>query len=168
MTAIPEFRLAGGCQCGAVRYALHAVPSDPHICHCRMCQKAFGSFFAPLTGVPREKFELTRGALAIFRSSDLVERGFCRDCGTPLTFSYDASPRIAVSIGSLDEPAKVVPHIQYGIEGRLPYFAGLAELPGEVTEDDSQPERWEKIRATNHQHPDHDTAVWPPGEGRAS
>ena len=47
-----EVRITGGCQCGAVRYALHAVPTNPHICHCRMCQKAFGSFFAPLARVP--------------------------------------------------------------------------------------------------------------------
>ena len=58
-----EFRLTGGCQCGAVRYALHEPPTGPHICHCRMCQKAFGSFFAPLTGVPLQAFELTRGKL---------------------------------------------------------------------------------------------------------
>ena len=43
-----EFRLTGGCQCGAVRYALLEEPTGAHICHCRMCQKAFGSFFAPL------------------------------------------------------------------------------------------------------------------------
>ena len=29
--------LTGGCQCGAVRYALYAVPPEPSICHCRMC-----------------------------------------------------------------------------------------------------------------------------------
>ena len=52
-----NFRMTGGCQCGAVRYALLEQPDNPHICHCRMCQKAFGSFFAPLTGVPLDKFE---------------------------------------------------------------------------------------------------------------
>lgn len=31
---------SGGCQCGAVRYRLHEPLSNPHICHCRMCQKA--------------------------------------------------------------------------------------------------------------------------------
>ena len=40
---------SGGCQCGAVRYALYAEPYDTHICHCRMCQKAFGAYYAPLT-----------------------------------------------------------------------------------------------------------------------
>jgi hypothetical protein len=29
--------MTGGCQCGAVRYALYSVPSEPSICHCRMC-----------------------------------------------------------------------------------------------------------------------------------
>jgi hypothetical protein len=159
---VSDAPLTGGCQCGAVRYAVRGEPIDPHICHCRMCQKAFGSFFAPLFGARREDFELTRGVLAIFMSSDLVERGFCEKCGTPLTFASVGSPRIAVSIGSLDEPEKVVPHIQYGIEARVSYFDSLAALPGEITEDESQPERWAAIRATNHQHPDHDTETWPP------
>ena len=33
-------RLTGGCQAGAVRYVLNEQPPGPHICHCRMCQKA--------------------------------------------------------------------------------------------------------------------------------
>jgi hypothetical protein len=32
--------LTGGCQCGAVRYALYAEPSSADICHCRMCTTA--------------------------------------------------------------------------------------------------------------------------------
>ncbi len=155
-------RLTGGCQCGAVRYALHAEPGDPHICHCRMCQKAFGSFFAPLTGVPLDKFEITRGSVAIFMSSDQTERGFCRDCGTPLTFHYVDRTEIAVSIGSLDQPAKIRPGRQYGIESRMPWFATLASLPGQTCTEDDIPALADAIAASNHQHPDHDTEVWPP------
>jgi hypothetical protein len=157
-----EFRLTGGCQCGAVRYALLEQPSGPHICHCRMCQKAFGSFFAPLTGVSLEKFELTRGELAIFKSSDQVERGFCRNCGTPLTLHDVDSPRIAVSIGSLDEPEKVEPTKQYGIEARVSWFGKLPALPGDKTTEEDNPDLTRKIAASNHQHPDHDTKDWPP------
>jgi hypothetical protein len=156
-----EVRITGGCQCGAVRYALHEQPGVPHICHCRMCQKAFGSFFAPLTGVPMTAFELTRGGLAIFKSSDQTERGFCRNCGTPLTFHYVTSPRIAVSIGSLDEPEKVAPQSQCGLEGRLSWFSRLHLLPGDKTTEEDDPALAQKIAATNHQHPDHDTEVWP-------
>ena len=39
--------LTGGCQCGAVRYALYAMPERAGICHCRMCQKAVGGPFRP-------------------------------------------------------------------------------------------------------------------------
>jgi hypothetical protein len=159
-------RITGGCQCGAVRYALREQPSDPHICHCRMCQKAFGSFFAPLTGVPLTAFELTRGELSIFKSSDQAERGFCKNCGTPLTFHYVGRPRIAVSIGSLDEAESIKPGMQYGIEGRLSWFGELDHLPSETTEHDD-PELAKSIAAANHQHPDHDTERWPvEGSGR--
>lgn len=157
-----ETRITGGCQCGEVRYALHAAPTNPHICHCRMCQKAFGSYFAPLAGVPVEAFELTRGELAIFRSSDQTERGFCRDCGTPLTFHYVGSPRIAFSLGSLDAPESVRPEIQFGLESRLSWFAALPGLPGDKTTEEDEPALAAKIRASNHQHPDHDTEAWPP------
>ncbi len=52
---------SGGCQCGAVRYALTAEPYGTHICHCRMCQKAFGAFYAPLTLIRYKDFAWTRG-----------------------------------------------------------------------------------------------------------
>jgi hypothetical protein len=156
-----DFRITGGCQCGAVRYALLEQPDNPHICHCRMCQKAFGSFFAPLTGVPLDKFQITRGELSIFMSSGETERGFCKNCGTPLTIHDVDSARITVSIGSLDEPAKVEPRKQYGIEGKLPWFAKLASLPGDKTTEADNPEFAAKIAASNNQHPDHDTTEWP-------
>ncbi len=156
-------RITGGCQCGAVRYALHSEPKYPHICHCRMCQKAFGSYFAALAGgVLKEEFEVTRGTIAKFKSSDEAERGFCAQCGTPLTFAFFTSKWIAASMGSLDHPEAIKPSIQYGIESRMPWFHELAGLPGEATEDDqSVPGRVEHIRATNHQHPDYDTDHWP-------
>jgi hypothetical protein len=152
----------GGCQCGAVRYRFHEKPGGAHICHCRMCQKAFGSFYAPLVGGSRTIFEVTRGEIAIFKSSDIAERGFCRDCGTPLTFAYQRSRNISVSIGSLDHPEDFPPVNQHGTESRLPWANGLGHLPDVQTTEEEDPEGAAKIRASNHQHPDHDTADWPP------
>jgi hypothetical protein len=150
----PALFMTGGCQCGAVRYALYSEPTGPSICHCRMCQKAFGSYFAPLTGVPMKDLAWTRGRPGTFRSSEAVERGFCRDCGTPLFFRYVDRDRISVSIGSLDEPGRIRPEVQYGIESRLPAFATLAALPGETTEESTAPEMLAKM--ASRQHPDHD------------
>lgn len=83
-----------------------------------------------------------------------MARGFCRDCGTPLTFAYDHSERIAVSIGSLDHPEMVMPAVQFGIEGRLPAFSLLHSLPGTCTEDDIPAGMLEKLKS--RQHPDRD------------
>jgi hypothetical protein len=149
-----EAVMTGGCQCGAVRYALLSEPTHASICHCRMCQKAFGNYFAALTGVPRKDLVWTKGQPGIFRSSEAVERGFCRDCGTPLTFAYVERDRITVSIGSLDDPGRVTPEIQYGIESKIPVFEMLHTLPGERTEDGATPEELEKM--ASRQHPDHD------------
>lgn len=106
----------GGCQCGAVRSSITARFENPHICHCRMCHKAFGNYFAALAGTKRADLEWTKGAPSFFRSTAIVQRGFRRDCGTPLTFAYDTRDHIAVSIGSLDHPEAVTPLHQYGIE----------------------------------------------------
>jgi len=161
-----EMRITGGCQCGAVRYALHAALEDPHICHCRMCQKAFGSFFAPLGSVPLARFEVTRGTIATFLSSDPTERGFCRDCGTPLTFHHVGNAHISVALGSLDDPASARPGRQYGLEARMPWFAALPVLAGETTTEEEMGGFAARIASTSHQHPDHDTAWWPPEAGR--
>jgi hypothetical protein len=161
-------RVTGGCQCGAVRYALHAAMDRPSICFCRMCQKAFGSYFAPLGGVPVDAFEVTRGTISYFRSSDPVERGFCNQCGTPLTIRNIGGDGVDVSLGSLDRPAAVVPDHAVGIEGRMPWFDRLIALPGTVTEVDGPREFYDEIGATNHQHPDHDTVEWPLHRGGRS
>ena len=130
--------LTGGCQCGAVRYALYGEP-DADICHCRMCQKAVGNLFMAVAGVPLDDFAWTSGEPAVFRSSSAAERGFCRDCGTPLTFRYLARSRISVTLGSLDEPAKARPTIQHSIESRVPWWRELFDLPGMTTEQDPPP-----------------------------
>jgi hypothetical protein len=142
----------GGCQCGAVRYAISTPFENPHICHCRMCQKAFGNYFAALVGTSKSGLSWTRSKPAFFRSSEIVQRGFCPACGTPLSFDYDYSDRIAVSIGSLDHPERVMPAIQYGAESRLPAFAYLHTLPATRTEDDIPADMMEKLKS--RQHPD--------------
>ena len=130
--------LTGGCQCGAVRYALYDEP-DVDICHCRMCQKAVGNVFMAVAGVPLQRFAWTRGEPAVYRSSSAAERGFCRDCGTPLTFRYVGKDSINVTLGSLDEPANARPSKQHGIESRVPWWRELFDLPGTTTDDDPPP-----------------------------
>ena len=155
-------RLTGGCQCGAVRYALNAPPDKPCICYCRMCQKQVGNVFGAFAGINIKDFELTRGEISYFRSSDEADRGFCAKCGTPLAYRHIGRPRIAVTIGSLDDPAAVKPVFQYGGEGRVDWLAEVLARPATETGFNEMPEWSERIVRTSRQHPDHDTAAWPP------
>jgi len=150
-------RYSGGCQCGAVRFRVEGA-LESSICHCRMCQKAFGGYFGPLVSVRGADFAWTRGQPAHFASSNLVRRGFCAGCGTPLT--YEAPDGMAVAHGAFDDPAAIPPTRQYGLEARLPFLDGLFQLPGTRTEQDVAATPF-LAALVPHQHPDHDTVAWP-------
>ena len=153
----------GGCQCGAVRFHVEGALGDASVCHCRMCQKAGGNFYLPLVSVRGAKLAWTRGEPKRFRSSNHGYRGFCADCGTPLT--YEAPDGTALAIGAFDQPEEVTPTIQWGIEAKLPYVDAIHALPGEDTMADADSAAF-LADLVSYQHPDHDTEKWPPEEQR--
>ena len=144
----------GGCQCGAVRYAITAPVEEANVCHCRMCQKAGGGPFMVLARVPIEALRWTRGAPGTFRSSSFAERGFCARCGTPLTYRWTARA-LSVTVGSLDHPEDVRPVKAFGSEGRLSWLGTIEGLPARTTSDWMDPDH--RTRFQTFQHPDHDT-----------
>lgn len=151
--------LSGGCQCGRVRYRISGPLGAAGICHCRMCQKAFGSWGAALVTVPAASLTWTRGAPSCFRSSPVVERGFCSACGTPLFMREDGDPNYEMAIGTLDDPERAPPTTQVGVESELSWFASLHALPSRRTDEDRNAA--DLTRLASRQHPDHDTEAWP-------
>ena len=149
---------AGGCQCGRVRFRVAGAPGRASICHCRMCQKAFGGLFAPLVSVASGTLTWTRGAPRHFQSSNHVRRGFCEACGTPLT--YEAPDGVALALGAFDDPAALPPAMQFGTEGKIGYVDGLPTLPGRDTPADVADSPYLGA-IVSYQHPDHDTDAWP-------
>ena len=152
--------LTGGCQCGAVRFRVTRLGRGS-ICHCRMCQKAFGGFFGPL--VTAHNASWTRGEPKWFQSSNAARRAFCGDCGTPL--AYETRFGLELAIGAFDEPVAAAPQIQVNLHDKLPFFDGLTALPVRSEESDE----WADFLSGIHsnQHPDHDTDDWPPKGDRA-
>jgi hypothetical protein len=152
---VADVVLTGGCQCGAVRFRAGRVGKSA-ICHCRMCQKAFGSYFGPL--VVAHDVAWTRGGPKFFRSSNMVQRGFCADCGTPLCF-LDDDGALELAGGAFDDPSAVAPTVQYNLRHRVPFFASLPTLTRQPRED---LESAANSKVVDYQHPDHDTVAWPP------
>ena len=150
---------SGGCQCGAVRFRLDGEPGNASICHCRMCQKAFGGFFGPLVSVKPGTLIWTRGAPAHFASSNFVKRGFCKACGTPLTFEHGRDG-VEIAIGAFDDPSTIVPVSQLGHDVALPYFDDLPDLRQRPLEDGVANKNSDE-QLISYQHPDHDTDDWP-------
>lgn len=150
----PTRPITGGCQCGAVRYALSTVGNDISVCHCRMCQKASGGPYMVFMNLPAESVTWTRGAPASFASSDIATRGFCAACGTPLTYRR-VPEQISLTTGSLDDPSAAVPGSCLASESVLPWCEDITALPTGATAD------W--LSSIGHapiasvQHPDHDT-----------
>ena len=118
MTTEQEKIRTGGCQCGAVRFRIRGELGRPSICHCRMCQKQFGGFFGPLVTAKGET-EWTREEPTYFQSSINIARGFCKQCGTPLTYKHPGGLEIA--IGAFDDRSDLAPQIQVNFSARLPW-----------------------------------------------
>ena len=135
--------LRGGCQCRAVRYVARVGASEAYYCHCRMCQKAFGNLFGVFCKVGTRDLVWETGNPAYYRSSGIARRGFCRECGTPLTFEYvdlgGSDPEEThLAVGSLDEPGRLRPVAHYGFESNVEPFFADDGLPRERTEDSEE------------------------------
>lgn len=51
----------------------------------------------------------SRGLATLFRSSPIAIRSHCARCGIPLALAYGGRKDIALTAGSLDDPARVAP-----------------------------------------------------------
>src|SRR5262249_3550503 len=137
------------------RYELTFAPDHVNVCHCRMCQKASGGAFMAFARIKKERLHWTRGEPAPFRSSRLVERHFCRACGTPLSYHFVETPNISVTVGSLGEPGGVRPEPQDRVERSLSWVPTVAHFPAKRTEELITADL--AARFVSYQHPDHDT-----------
>lgn len=113
----------GGCLCGALRYALNGKPEWAAHCHCRSCQKATGGSFTTWIGYQSKSFETTRGLLAKCSTSAGVERGFCAQCGTSLTFQAEERwpGQIHILAPTLDNPEMAKPKAHVNVGDQLPW-----------------------------------------------
>lgn len=98
----------GGCQCGQIRYEIHAQALTLYLCHCKECQKQSSSAFGMSLTVPREAVVIVQGKpKAWTRKTDSgreVNNLFCSDCGTRLFHERTYNPNtINVKAGTLDD-----------------------------------------------------------------
>jgi hypothetical protein len=117
----------GGCLCGAVRYEAQGPATKLCFCHCETCRRAAGAPGVPWATFQVANFKLTKGALAEYRSSPQVVRGFCAQCGSSLTYRNSArATEIDVTPVTLDDPERLAPKAHIWMQDRLSW-----EVPGD-------------------------------------
>ena len=140
--AAGQHRMAGGCQCGAVRYTAQIPVLEASLCHCRMCQRATGGFAAALVTVPRAAVDW-HGAPTWFDSSPIAQRPFCPRCGSPLGFAFRDSPDMELTLGSFDAPEAFTPTGHFGTESLHDAWLDTRALPRQTSGDNPRvAERW--------------------------
>jgi hypothetical protein len=122
--------LEGGCLCGAIRYRVTGPPRSTSLCHCDSCRRATGGPSLAWAIFDEDMVEIVKGALAIYRSSPGVERGFCASCGASLSYARANRPGLFdVSTASLDDPETFPPTKEIWTEERLSWEAANPGLP---------------------------------------
>lgn len=125
VSALESARLAGGCQCGSVRYEVTGEPVTLYVCHCRECQKQSASAFGISVIVRRSDFRVTQGEVKVWpRATDRGGRlacAFCPVCGSRLWHEpVEATGTISIKGGSLDEPPDLRPASHIWTSRKLP------------------------------------------------
>ncbi|WP_193367343.1 GFA family protein [Pelagibius marinus] len=112
---MPDQRVQGGCQCGAVRYSVDLAEAlTLYRCHCRDCQKQSSSAFGMSMILPETAFEITEGRASTWsRTADSgrpVHGFLCGTCGTRLYHTSPSRPgMVNLKPGTLDDPSGLQP-----------------------------------------------------------
>ncbi len=120
---------SGSCLCGAVRFDVSVPLKPPDACHCTICRKSSGHYFAS-TDAPRDAVTI-HGAEHVtwYQSSDKVRRGFCATCGSPLFFDPLHRDWIGLAMGAFDGPTDTRLAIHIFVADKGDYYDITDDLP---------------------------------------
>ena len=120
----------GGCQCGTLRYSISGEPIFAAICHCTMCRRANAAPVVAWAMFQDSQVEFQAAKPHLYSSSEDAQRGFCRNCGTQISFTASFLPGlIDITVGSLDDPEAIKPTLHYWDSEHLSWVDFADGLP---------------------------------------
>jgi hypothetical protein len=120
----------GRCYCKRVRFEASGPVRNLCICHCESCRRAAGAAFVAWGTVDADKFRILEGAPAAVRISAEVERTFCKDCGSSLTYRHTLrAGDLDFTLVSLDDPAALAPRMHIWVQDKLSWVQLNDGLP---------------------------------------
>ncbi|MEM7223339.1 MAG: GFA family protein [Pseudomonadota bacterium] len=120
----------GRCFCKAVTFEIDPPVLSCVTCHCESCRRQCSAPMTTYIGVPDAQWRWTGEAPKIYNSSPGVERTFCGNCGTPLSFrSQRMSGVMHLYLAALDDPEVLEPKLHVAHEEKLCWLNLADDLP---------------------------------------
>ena len=120
----------GNCFCGSVQYQVSSILNHLCFCHCESCRRAAGGAYVPWGTCKLADFVVTGGQLVHHQSSEDVNRGFCKHCGTSITYQHNArGEEIDIALVTLVEPKSFEPQRHIWVQDKLPWINISDGLP---------------------------------------
>ncbi len=122
--------MEGGCHCGAVRFKTSAEPYWVGACYCIDCRKISGSPYTVFAAYNEGEVQILQGTPTSYSSSPKVVRSFCKECGSPFSYTYTESPdTYFIPVGVFDDAStfKLQKHIW--VSQKLPWVHITDDVP---------------------------------------
>lgn len=122
--------MRGRCFCGQITFEKTEPVQACVTCHCERSRRQCSAPMTAYVGVLGTQWQWLTRAPKVFRSSPGVERSFCADCGTPLSFRSDKmSGTMHFCVASLEAPEKFAATLHVAHEEKLPWLNLNDALP---------------------------------------
>ena len=120
----------GRCFCKAVGFEIDAPVLSTVNCHCESCRRQCSAPITTYIGVTDSQWRWTGQPTKVFNSSQGVERTFCENCGTPISFRSEAmSGTMHFYVAAMEHPEEFEPKLHVAYEEKLSWLDIGDDLP---------------------------------------
>ena len=114
--------LQASCLCGSIQIEACQKPFKIGYCHCGMCRKHTGAPFSSFSIFKAEDIHFS-APLSLYASSAQAKRGFCRHCGSSISWHGRAWGQqiIAIQTGLFKQAKAMPPQEHWYVGSALPW-----------------------------------------------
>ncbi len=122
--------MRGRCFCGDIAFDITEPIASCVTCHCESCRRQCSAPMTAYVGVPDGQWRWLGKLPKVFVSSPEVERTFCENCGSPLSFkSEKLSGMMHFYLAALEDPEHFQPTLHVAYEEKLKWLCLNDGLP---------------------------------------
>ncbi|MCF6431786.1 GFA family protein [Leisingera sp. MMG026] len=122
--------MRGRCLCGSVTFDVDLPVLSTVNCHCESCRRQCSAPMTTYFGVEDGQWRWTGEQPKLFCSSVDVERTFCGNCGSPMSFrSQTMSGTMHFYVAALEDPEAFAPTLHVAHEEKLCWLNSDDGLP---------------------------------------